>query len=215
MMGLLEQMRDEQLEAMKGRFFGLWRGIVTNVNDPLGLGRVKAKVHELLGDEGETDWATPCLPSGGWLFLPKTNDGVWVAFEAGDINRPVWLGFWTSKVDKPPEGAGKDVRVLQSRAGHRIEFGDAEGSEYVKVVDKAGSSVLLDSAGGVVAIESKGDVTIKAAGEAKVEAQKAVVDAQLVELAGTEGGVVTTATHPVCPYTGAPIQGSAKVRAGS
>ena len=228
-MGLLEKMRDERLEDMKGRCFGIWRGIVTNVNDPLGLGRVKAKVHELLGEKDETDWASYCSPFGGagagWCFLPspvtpgadepQAGDGVWIMFEAGDLNRPVWVGFWYSSVDPPPAGAGKDVRVLRSKAGHRIEFGDAAGGEYVKVVDKVGNRVLLDSAGGSVTVESVGDVTVKAAGEAKVQASKAVIDAGSVELAGADGDVITTATHPKCRYDKQPIPGSAKVKAGS
>jgi uncharacterized protein involved in type VI secretion and phage assembly len=121
-MGLLEQMKRERERRSDGRFFSLYRGVVTNVNDPENLGRVRAKVHELLGDTDETDWASPCVPFGGegagWLMLPKTNDAVWIAFEAGDLSRPVWIGFWFNKTDTPPEGAGPDVRVLQSKSGH-------------------------------------------------------------------------------------------------
>ena len=228
-MGLVEKMRDERLDDLKNRCFGIWRGVVTNVNDPLGLGRVKAKVHELLGDKDETDWASYCSPFGGsgagWFFLPspvtpgadeaQAGDGVWIMFEAGDLGRPVWCGFWYSAVDTPPAGAGKDVRVLRTRAGHRIEFGDASGGEYVKVTDKAGSSVLLDSAGGSVTVDSAGPLSVKAAGQVKVEAPTVVVDAGLVELAGAGGDVITTETHPKCRYNGQPIPGSSKVKAGS
>ena len=86
-MGLLEQMKRERERRGDGRFFGLYRGVVTNVNDPENLGRIRAKVHELLGDTDETDWAYPCVPFGGegagWLMLPKTNDAIWITFEAG------------------------------------------------------------------------------------------------------------------------------------
>jgi len=212
-MGLLEKLRDEKTEELKGRFFGIWRGVVTNVNDPEKLGRIKAKVHELFGDDEETDWASYCTPFGGggagWFTLPspvtagaekpQAGDGVWVMFEAGDINRPVWVGFWYSKVDRPPEGADKDVRVFRTRSGHRIELSDKPGGEHVKVTDKAGNSVLLDSTSGAVT----------------VHASKAVVDAGRVELAGAGGGVVTDATHPVCFYNGNPISGSSRVKAGS
>ena len=212
-MGLREKLRDEQLEALKGHIFGIWRGVVTNVNDPEGLGRIKAKVHELFGNDDETDWASYCTPFGGhgcgWFSLPspvtpgadkpQAGDGVWIMFEAGDINRPVWLGFWYSKVDKPPVGADKDTVVLQTRAGHRIELSDKPGSEHVKVTDKAGNSILLDSTSGAVT----------------VHAAKVVVNAGQVELAGADGGVVTSATHPTCFYNHQPILGSSKVKAGS
>lgn len=72
--GLLEQMRNERLQAMKGRYFGLWRSIVTNVNDPLGLGRIKAEVYarechddhqrELLGRTGFCRAGSQAVESG-------------------------------------------------------------------------------------------------------------------------------------------------------
>jgi len=163
-MGLLEEMRRERERRGDGRISGLYRGVVTNVNDPEGLGRVRAKVHELLGDTDETDWASPCVPFGGggagWDMLPKTNDPVWIAFEAGDLNRPVWLGFWYSTPQPPPEGAGPDVRVLQSKAGHRIELGDAEGEEYVRVSHKAGALVEIDRDGNIALVETGENVKL-------------------------------------------------------
>jgi uncharacterized protein involved in type VI secretion and phage assembly len=157
-MGLLEQMKRERERRSEGRVFGLYRGIVTNVNDPKALGRIRAKVHELLGDTDETDWAWPCVPFGGggagWLMLPKTNDAVWIAFEAGDLSRPVWVGFWFNKTDTPPDGAGPDVRVLQSKAGHRVEFGDADGGEFVRLSHSAGTVIEMDADGNVSIVNS-------------------------------------------------------------
>jgi len=212
-MNMTDKLKDERLEALKGRFFGIWRGTVTNTNDPDGLGRIKAKVHELFGDDEETNWASYCTPFGGggagWFALPspvtpgaqkpQAGDGVWIMFEAGDINRPVWIGFWYSKVDRPPEGADKDTVVLQTRSGHRIEFSDKPGDEHVKITDKSGNSVLLDSNSGTV----------------RVEASKVVIASGQVELAGADGGVITQATHPTCFYNHQPILGSSKVKAGS
>ncbi|MDI6792595.1 MAG: phage baseplate assembly protein V [bacterium] len=72
-MNLQEILEDEKLTRLKNRYFGIWRGVVTNVNDPKGLGRIKAKVHELLGDKDETNWASYCAPFGGgghgWFFM--------------------------------------------------------------------------------------------------------------------------------------------------
>ena len=163
-MGLLEQMKRERERRGDGRIFGLYRGVVTNVNDPEGLGRVRAKVHELLGDTDETDWASPCVPFGGggagWLMLPKTNDPIWIGFEAGDLNRPVWLGFWYATPQPPPEGVGPDVRVLQSKAGHRVEFGDVEGDEFVRVLHAGGTVVEMDKDGNVSLVEAGGNVKL-------------------------------------------------------
>ena len=159
-MGLADHMRKQN----GGRLAGLYRGIVTNVNDPEGLGRIRAKVHELLGDEAETNWASYCSPFGGegagWFFLPKTNDGVWIMFEAGDINRPVWCGYWFNKTDAPPDGAAQDVRVLRSKSGHRIEFGDVDGSEFVRLKHQNGSTIEMDAGGNIVITDAGANVKI-------------------------------------------------------
>lgn len=91
---------------------GLYRGIVTNNNDPEGLSRVKAVVPQVYGDGlTETDWAWPCVDppnvtvySGGnpgipqviarTLITPLPSTGVWIAFEGGDIEYPLWVGVW-------------------------------------------------------------------------------------------------------------------------
>ena len=57
------------------RFFGKYEGVVTDVEDPLEIGRLRARVPEVLGEEVETGWALPCAPFGGgkdrgMLFLP-------------------------------------------------------------------------------------------------------------------------------------------------
>lgn len=198
-MDLLKAIKDDQINRLKGLLFGIWRGTVTNVNDPLGLGRIKAKVHELLGDNDETDWASYCSPFGGgghgMFFLPSggapgTGDPVWIMFEAGDINRPVWVGFWFNQTDMAPLGASKDVRVLQTKSGHRLEFHDAQGQEKVVVKDKAGQTVTLDC--------SKNEIKVTAN-------QKVIVEAPQVELGeGAQGGVLTSQTWPSCFFTGQP-----------
>jgi len=203
-MDLLKAINDDQVDRLKGRLFGIWRGTVTNVNDPLGLGRIKAKVHELLGDDEETDWASYCSPFGGgghgWFFLPspatpgaqapQSGDGVWIMFEAGDINRPVWVGFWFNQTDMAPLGASKDVRVLETKSGHRLEFHDAQGQEKVVIKDMAGQTVTLDC--------SKSEIKVTAN-------QKVIVEAPQVELGeGAQDGVLTSKTWPSCFFTGEP-----------
>ena len=105
-MGLLEQMKRERERRGGGHFFGLYRGVVTNVNDPEKLGRIRAKVHELLGDTDETDWASPCVPFGGegagWLMLPKTNNA---ALPFGSLRM-------TAFNRRPPTRGGRGVHDI-------------------------------------------------------------------------------------------------------
>jgi len=69
------------------RFFGIYRGVVVDTNDPKEKGRIKLKVPQILGNTS-TSWAWPIV--GGYIPIP--GDGCWVMFEGGDPNFPLWLG---------------------------------------------------------------------------------------------------------------------------
>ena len=75
---------------MSERFFGPYRGIVTDNDDPSGLMRIRARVPEIFG-ELETPWALPCVPPGV-RSVPEIGTLVWIEFEAGDPSRPIWMG---------------------------------------------------------------------------------------------------------------------------
>ena len=75
--------------------FGKYRGIVTNVNDPEKLNRIKAIVPQVYGDATvETAWAWPCLPPHTIPSVPATGTGVWIEFEGGNVEYPIWSGVW-------------------------------------------------------------------------------------------------------------------------
>jgi uncharacterized protein involved in type VI secretion and phage assembly len=215
-MDIYEKLKDEKLERLKNRYFGIWRGVVTNVNDPLGLGRIKAKVHELLGDKDETNWASYCSPFGGgghgWFFMPsavtegakepQAGDGVWIMFEAGDINRPVWIGYWFNEIDGKPNDADKDVRVLETKSGHKIIFDDRNGKEKIRIEDKSGQYMEWECKENRIKIEVN---------------QKVIVKAPYVDIGeGSKlSGVECKNTHPVCYVTGQPIGCSTTVKGES
>jgi hypothetical protein len=80
------------------QFFGKYRGKVENNIDPMQLGRIQVSVPAVLGD-GTLSWAMPCVPyagSGvGFFAIPPTDANVWVEFEGGDPDYPIWSGcFW-------------------------------------------------------------------------------------------------------------------------
>ncbi len=79
-------------------YFGKYRGKVSNNVDPLQLGRMQVEVPEVLGD-GRLSWAMPCVPFAGpgvgFFALPPLDANVWVEFERGDPDYPIWTGcFW-------------------------------------------------------------------------------------------------------------------------
>jgi uncharacterized protein involved in type VI secretion and phage assembly len=158
-MSVLEALGRGEREV--GRVFGVAAGIVTNNQDPEGLGRVKVKF-PWLSEDNESDWVRIATfmagPDRGSFFLPEVDDEVLVAFEHGDINRPFVIGALWNGVDKPPESNrdGKNnVRKIRSRSGHEIIFNDngAAGQEKVEIHTNGGHKIVLDDSAGQAKIE--------------------------------------------------------------
>jgi hypothetical protein len=74
---------------MSDRYFGPYRGIVTDNDDPSGRMRIRVRVPEVL--EELDAWALPCVPPGV-ESVPEVGTAVWIEFEAGDLEHPVWMG---------------------------------------------------------------------------------------------------------------------------
>jgi len=71
------------------RFAGVYRALVIDSRDPERRLRLKVRVPEVV--PGVDQWAMPCTP-GGTTVLPSVGDTVWVMFEGGQADYPVWLG---------------------------------------------------------------------------------------------------------------------------
>lgn len=76
-----------------GGLSGIFRAVVDNVADPEVRGRILVKIPSLLGNKTTAAWAEPCRPVGD-TSIPNIGDGVWIMFEQGDVEHPVWLGVW-------------------------------------------------------------------------------------------------------------------------
>jgi uncharacterized protein involved in type VI secretion and phage assembly len=137
------------LQEHIGRYYGKYRGIVTDNRDPKNLGRIKARIPEMLGDV-ETGWALPCSPYAGdgvGLFtVPSPGAGVWIEFEAGDVSRPIWSGCWWGEGQLPNQ-ATPAIKVLKTASGHTIILDDTGGSEKVEITDKNGAKIVMDQSG--------------------------------------------------------------------
>lgn len=131
---LLEQTIERLVERVGSRYFGKYRGIVTDIDDPNNQCRVRATVPAVLGEHA-CGWALPAAPFAGdghgMVMLPKVGSGVWIEFEAGQLDNPIWSGAWWASGERPePQGAG--VRVIVSEQGHKVILDD-EANE-VKIV---------------------------------------------------------------------------------
>jgi uncharacterized protein involved in type VI secretion and phage assembly len=143
---------------------GVVVGIVTNVNDPQHIGRVKVK-YPWFDEKLESDWVRIAAPGGGpqrgFMALPEVNDEMLVAFEHGDMNRPYIVGgLWNPK-DKPPaaavNGEGKvTLRTIRTRAGHTIEFLEdgAAGKGAIEIKTATGMFVKLSDNDKLIRVKS-------------------------------------------------------------
>lgn len=160
----MEQKIVELAEFQRGRYFGKYRGLVQDVDDPENMGRIVAQVPEVYGPE-DSPWALPSVPfagqNHGFVVLPEVGDGVWIEFEAGDPSRPIWTGCWWARGEMPAS-AGTKTRVLVTTAGHQLILDDKEskvqllhsGGAEITLTDteiklKIGSTQLVLSAAGV------------------------------------------------------------------
>ena len=147
---------------MTNTYYGIYQGIVTNVEDPEKRGRLRCKIPKVLGDTSESAWCDPMIPvsydDGGDFCMPPVKEAVWVQFIEGDVNRPVWCGGWWMK-NKSPLGDTysnlDDTRII-SYKDCKIEI----HKDSCVISNSAGKITL---ANGGITIESSGAVTIKGA----------------------------------------------------
>lgn len=130
---------------MSGKFLGKFRGTVSDVKDPLMTGRIKAKVTDVTGVD-ETGWAMPCAPFTGFFSLPKVGTGVWIEFEHGDLDKPIWSGcWWGSVAEVPPVLLAPPYKkvLLQTEGGNKILLDDTPGIGGITLETSAGLKVKL------------------------------------------------------------------------
>ncbi len=150
---------------MSGPHFGKFRGVVTDNKDPSNMGRVRAKVKDL-GDE-EFGWATACVPfagkGAGFFCIPDVNAGVWIEFEHGDPDRPVWSGcWWGSALDPPPEVLVPPYQkvMIKSVGGHSITLDDSPATSGILLRTATGQTIALTDAGILIDNGKGGTITM-------------------------------------------------------
>lgn len=140
---------------MSGQFLGKYRGVVSDNKDPMMIGRVRARVPDVTGD-AETGWAMPCAPFGGsasgFFAVPAEGAGVWVEFEHGDPDYPIWVGaWWGSAAEMPPTLLAppppfKKV-MIRTDGGHSILLDDTPGIGGITLETATGAKIAVTGVG--------------------------------------------------------------------
>ena len=140
---------------MSGGYYGKHRGVVLNNVDPEQRGRLLVQVPDVLG-LGTSSWAMPSVPFAGpqvgAYMIPVIGAGVWVEFEGGNPDYPIWTGcFWGSVAEVPTLAlAGVPVSpnvVLQTQAQNSLVLSDLPGAGGIMLKSMTGAMILINDAG--------------------------------------------------------------------
>ena len=145
------------------KYFGKYRGKVEGNLDPMQLGRVQVSVPTVLG-KGRMSWANPCAPFAGnqvgFFAIPPEGANVWVEFEEGDANRPIWSGGFWGVGEVPAMPALAEMKVIKTSTC-TITLSDLPGIGGVTIETTAGMKLQISALG----IElSNGAASIKLTG---------------------------------------------------
>jgi uncharacterized protein involved in type VI secretion and phage assembly len=157
---------------------GVMIGIVTNVNDKDGLGRVEVSLPWYA--KGYRRWARVVQfyagPDYGSTWIPEKDGEVLVGFDHGNLRSPYVIGCLHGKVDKPPHSRSDstDVRTMKTPKGSELSFDEKNGTISLKT--KGGASVVLK--------EDSGEITLKAK-------KKITLDAEEIAIKGPKGVKIT------------------------
>jgi len=207
----LERVVADLVHRVERSWFGKYRGLVVDNADPQKLGRLKLRVPSLLGDQVVTGWATACVPYGGaenqgMLMIPEVGAGVWVEFEEGDLEFPIWVGtYWsrpsgTTELPRPngddaaEAGAAQDPptrKIIKTLKGHTIQLEDKDGEEAIVIalgthqhfVLLNGDGITIQDAAGNSLVMTSSAVTLTAKAPLTIDAsgQALVVKAATID----------------------------------
>lgn len=140
------------------RFFGKYRGTVINNIDPMQMGRVMAQV-PAVSALLPTTWCMPCYPlagtGSGVSFVPQLKSGVWIEFEGGDPDYPIWTGcFYGLGAERPVDATLSNPAspsiVMQSQLLHSFSIAD------LPPTPKTGGLILKSATGASIVVNDSG-----------------------------------------------------------
>jgi uncharacterized protein involved in type VI secretion and phage assembly len=180
----MARVTDRHGRPTAGQMPGLVEGIVIDNVDPERLGRVKVRFPSL-PEETESYWCRLSMPMAGarrgWMTIPEKDDEVLVSFVHGDVQHAIVVGSLYNGVDKPPyanEDGENNLRVFQSRSGHRVTFDDTAGSERIELItNNEEIRIIFDAANKTLAIYSGKDIVIEAKEKVSVKCKDFVLEA--------------------------------------
>jgi uncharacterized protein involved in type VI secretion and phage assembly len=146
------------------RYYGKYRGMVLNNIDPMQQGRLQVQVPDVAGLI-PASWAMPCVPiagiQNGMVALPMIGSGVWVEFEQGNPDHPIWVGcFWGSGAEIPALARatppGLQAITLQTPLQNGLTISDLPGPTGGIMLKSATGATLIVNDTGIYIQNGKG-----------------------------------------------------------
>ena len=138
------------------RYYGKYRGTVMNNVDPMQEGRIQVVVPDVSG-LAPSSWAMPCVPMAGLqtgiFAVPPIGAGVWVEFEQGDPDRPIWVGgFFGSAAEVPALALtvppGLSGITLQTMLQNGVVISDVPGpTGGIMLKSTTGATLIVNDTG--------------------------------------------------------------------
>ena len=154
--------------AQKKRYYGKYQGQVINNLDDKQMGRVQVTVPAVTGEQIST-WAMPCVPAAGiqaGLFIvPAIGSKVWIEYEQGDPDYPIWTGgYWGSAAEVPPLALaappGLQNILLQTTQQNTLLITDTPGPQGGIVLKSTGGSMLIVNDTGIYLTNGAASITL-------------------------------------------------------
>lgn len=142
--------------CMSEKYYGKYRGLVLNNIDPMQMNRLQVQVPDIAGLLPAT-WAMPCVPvagiQNGMVALPMIGSGVWVEFEQGNPDYPIWVGcFWGSAAEVPALARatppGVQAITMQTLLQNGLTISDLPGpSGGIMLKSATGATLIVNDTG--------------------------------------------------------------------
>ncbi|MBX3599001.1 MAG: baseplate assembly protein [Rubrivivax sp.] len=148
-----------------GPFFGKYRGVVVNNVDPMQIGRIQAIVPDV--SPIPSSWAMPCLPwagiNTGIYTVPPPGSGVWIEYERGDPDYPIWVGgYWGTAAEVPVLARAVPPAVpgitIQTTLKNGLTISDVPGPTGGILIQTTTGAMISVSDVGIVISNGKGAI---------------------------------------------------------
>lgn len=131
-------------------FFGKFRGTVENNKDPQKMARLQVSVPSVLGD-GRLSWAMPCVPyagpNQGIFMIPEVGAHIWVEFEGGDPDYPIWSGCFWGSGEVPTRLGDATLKMIKTETVTITLNDGTDKTGGISIETDRGFKITMDSGG--------------------------------------------------------------------